>query len=73
VKDKREVISEPRGPLSSHIPKLWLMKFPGKLLLLKIRLKVFTSSDSFEPDRVENAAVAKIYFCKICGTTPTPT
>jgi hypothetical protein len=22
---------------------------------------------------VENAAVAKIYFCKICGTTPTPT
>ena len=32
--------------------------------------KVFTSSDSFEPDRVENAAVAKFYFCKICGNFP---
>ena len=32
--------------------------------------KVFTAPDSFEPDRVENAAVAKFYFCKICGNFP---
>ena len=32
--------------------------------------KVFTAPDSFEPDRVENAAVAKFYFCQICGNFP---